>query len=239
MGYLGAGCGAEGGDEGVFGGAGAEVGEGVGVEVAFVEDGREGVLVLEEAFGELLDESGGEERGGLEAEDVFVGGSPAAGGGGDGGGFARRYMLRGWHGGWYPVSLLLHLHLQDGPWGPLRGSLRALLLGHGEICALQLGDGAMAARARSVAFDLPSMAAVTGLLDLWRSVHALEGRRRHGVGGGGGRCRYDGDRVSVTIISAEHGRVAGALAHRGVCSCRFRAVDAAGPLPLPRRAVVV
>ncbi|KFY82935.1 hypothetical protein V500_10246, partial [Pseudogymnoascus sp. VKM F-4518 (FW-2643)] len=176
VGYLGAGCGAEGGDEGVFGGAGAEVGEGVGVEVAFVEDGREGVFVLEEALGELLDESGGEEGGGLEAEDVFVGGPAAAGGGGDGGGVARR---------------------------------------HGEICALQLGDGAMAAWTRSVTLYLPGVAAITCLLDLWRTVHALEGRRRHGGGGGGGLRRYGGDRMSVTIISAEHAASCRRAAHRG------------------------
>ncbi|KFZ17775.1 hypothetical protein V502_04412 [Pseudogymnoascus sp. VKM F-4520 (FW-2644)] len=219
VGYLGAGCGAEGGDEGVFGGAGAEVGEGVGVEVAFVEDGRERVFVLEEALGELLDESCGEERGGLEAEDVFVGGPAAAGGGGDGGGVARRYVLRGWHGGWYPVPLLLHLHLQDGPWGSFRGSFGALLLGHGEICALQLRDGAMAAWTRSVAFDLPGVAAITCLLDLWRTVHALEGRRRHG--GGGGLRRYGGDRMSVTIISAEHAASGRRAAHRGARGSRI------------------
>ncbi|KFY58684.1 hypothetical protein V496_06013 [Pseudogymnoascus sp. VKM F-4515 (FW-2607)] len=87
--------GAQGGDEGVFGGAGAEVREGVGVEVAFVEDGREGVFVLEEALGELLDEGWGEEGGGLEGEVVVGGGAAAAGGGGGGGRIAGRDVLGG------------------------------------------------------------------------------------------------------------------------------------------------
>ncbi|KFY20291.1 hypothetical protein V491_03840 [Pseudogymnoascus sp. VKM F-3775] len=83
------------------------------------------------------------------------------------------------------------------------------------------------------------MAAITGLLDLWRPMHTLECRRRRhggGRGGGGGRSRsrrYNRDRVSATIIGAEEAAGFRRAAHRGL------SIDAKGSMSSPTRAVAV